>query len=74
MPSQIHRLSDSPLGAKPALFVWGMKDFAFKPAHTLPRMRATFPDHQVVELPTASHFMQEDAPEKIVSAIIERFG
>ncbi|GJF07958.1 haloalkane dehalogenase 2 [Mycolicibacterium cyprinidarum] len=62
------------LGAKPALFVWGMKDFAFKPAHTLPRMRATFPDHQVVELPTASHFMQEDAPEKIVSAIIERFG
>jgi haloalkane dehalogenase len=62
------------LGAKPALFVWGMKDFAFKPGPSLPRMRATFPDHVVVELPTAKHFIQEDAPEVIAAAIIERFG
>lgn len=62
------------LGAKPALFVWGMKDFAFKPAATLPRMRATFPDHVVVELPEANHFMQEDAPDRIAAAITARFG
>lgn len=62
------------LGAKPALFVWGMKDFAFTPAATLPRMRATFDDHVVVELPEANHFMQEDAPQQIAAAIIARFG
>ncbi|OBH23305.1 haloalkane dehalogenase [Mycobacterium sp. E342] len=62
------------LGAKPALFVWGMKDFAFRPGPTLPRMRATFPDHVLVELPNAKHFIQEDAPEQIAAAIIDRFG
>lgn len=62
------------LGAKPALFVWGMKDFAFSPARILPRMRATFPDHVLVELSTANHFMQEDAPDQIAAAIIDRFG
>ncbi|OBI24648.1 haloalkane dehalogenase [Mycobacterium sp. E2238] len=62
------------LGAKPALFVWGMKDFAFRPGPSLPRMRAAFPDHVVVELPNAKHFIQEDAPDQIAAAIIERFG
>ena len=51
------------LGAKPALFVWGMKDFAFAPGQILPRMKSTFPDHVLVELPAANHFMQEDAPD-----------
>jgi haloalkane dehalogenase len=62
------------LGAKPALLVWGMKDFAFRPGPTIPRMRTTFPDHAVVELPTANHFIQEDAPDQIAAAIIDRFG
>jgi haloalkane dehalogenase len=62
------------LGAKPALFVWGMKDFAFRPGPTLPRMRAAFPDHVVVELPHAKHFIQEDAPVDIAAAIGQRFG
>lgn len=62
------------LGDKPALLVWGMKDFAFRPGPCLPRMRATFPDHVLVELPRAKHFIQEDAPEEIAAAIIERFG
>ncbi|MGB8389065.1 haloalkane dehalogenase [Mycobacterium sp.] len=62
------------LGAKPALFVWGMKDFAFRPGPTLPRMCTTFPDHVLVELPNAKHFIQEDAPDEIAAAIVERFG
>lgn len=84
MPKQIlaaHRLLarlarevPARLGDKPALFVWGMKDFAFRPGPTIPRMRATFPDHVVVELPDAKHFIQEDAPETIAAAIVERFG
>jgi haloalkane dehalogenase len=62
------------LGSKPALFVWGMKDFAFRPGRNIPRMRSTFSDHVLVELPNASHFIQEDAPGRIAKAIIERFG
>lgn len=62
------------LGSKPALLVWGMKDLAFKPGSNLPRMRSTFSDHVVVELPDAKHFIQEDAPDRIADAIVERFG
>ncbi|MEB3981345.1 haloalkane dehalogenase [Mycobacterium sp. 663a-19] len=62
------------LGAKPALLVWGMKDAAFRPGPTIPRMRATFPDHVLVQLPDAKHFIQEDAPDEIAAAIVERFG
>jgi haloalkane dehalogenase len=62
------------LGSKPALLVWGMKDFAFKPGPNIPRMRTTFPDHVLVELPDAKHYIQEDAPDRISKAIIDRFG
>lgn len=61
------------LGAKPALFVWGMKDPAFRPG-MLPRMKSAFPDHVVVELPAAGHYIQEDAPEAIADAVAARFG
>lgn len=61
------------LGSKPALLVWGMKDVAFRPKHILPRMQHTFPDHVVVELPDAKHFIQEDAPAQIADAIGKRF-
>jgi haloalkane dehalogenase len=62
------------LGVKPTLLVWGMKDFAFKPGPNIPRMRAAFSDHVLVELPDAKHYIQEDAPERIAEAIIDRFG
>jgi haloalkane dehalogenase len=37
-------------------------------------MRATFRDHEVVELPRARHYIQEDAPDDIAAAIARRFG
>lgn len=61
------------LGAKPVVFVWGMKDPAFRPRSTLPRARAAFSDHEVVELHDASHYIQEDAPGTIAAAIRARF-
>jgi haloalkane dehalogenase len=51
-----------------------MKDPAFRPGPNLPRMRAAFSDHVLVELPHAKHFIQEDAPEQITEAIRNRFG
>jgi haloalkane dehalogenase len=61
------------LGGKPALLVWGMKDFAFRPGPNIPRMQATFADHVLVELGSAKHFIQEDAPAQIAAAIADRF-
>ena len=61
------------LASKPVLLVWGMKDLAFRPAF-LTQMKAIFPDRVVVELPDAKHFIQEDAPDEIITAIIDRFG
>lgn len=62
------------LAVKPALLVWGMKDFALRPGPNLPRMRAAFGDHELVELPDAKHYIQEDAPERITEAVRNRFG
>lgn len=59
---------------KPVLLVWGMKDFAFPAKALVPRMKAVFPDHEVVELTEAKHYIQEDAPDQIAEAILSRFG
>lgn len=59
----LKRLSD-----RPALIVWGLEDFAFqKPERE--RFETLFPQHQTVLLKNAGHFIQEDAPVKIASAI-----
>lgn len=62
------------LSGKPVLLVWGMRDMGFRPRKFLPRMRRTFPDHRLVELPGAKHYIQEDAPSEIAAAIAGRFG
>ncbi|MEU3910347.1 haloalkane dehalogenase [Streptomyces sp. NPDC029721] len=61
------------LGDKPTLAVWGMQDMVFRPKACIPRIRASFTDLDVVELPQARHFIQEDAPDQITSAIANRF-
>jgi haloalkane dehalogenase len=52
----------------PLLLIWGMRDFAFGP-QLLEQWRERFPDAQVLELPDAGHFLQEDRPDAIVPAI-----
>jgi haloalkane dehalogenase len=52
----------------PALIVWGDRDRAFKEPQRR-RWEQTFPNHQTVILRGASHYIQEDAPEEIVTAI-----
>ena len=61
------------LGSKPALLVWGMKDMGFRAKAFVPRIQETFPDHVLVELPHARHYIQEDAPGEIARAIADRF-
>lgn len=59
---------------KPALLTWGKKDFAFPARSHISRIRLALPHAEVVELPRANHFIQEDAPHDIVRAITQRFG
>ena len=58
----------------PLLLTWGMKDPAFSPAWCLPRWKQLFPDHELVELPEARHYIQEDAPWDIAAAIARKFA
>lgn len=58
------RLADTP-----ALLVWGDADGAFR-APDRDRFARLFPDHRVVDLRGAKHFIQENAPEAIAAAIL----
>ncbi|WP_328946904.1 hypothetical protein OG259_40955 [Streptomyces sp. NBC_00250] len=62
------------LGDKPTLAIWGMRDMVFRPKSCIPRIRSSFTDLDIVELRQAKHFIQEDAPDRIVEAITERFS
>jgi haloalkane dehalogenase len=62
------------LGDKRVLITFPMRDRAFPAASVLPRMRETFSDAHVTELPNAKHFFVEDAPHDVATAIRERFA
>lgn len=55
----------------PAMMVEGMQDRAIWPHVALAGFRAFFPHGTVHELPSAGHFIQEDAPETVVPLIEE---
>jgi haloalkane dehalogenase len=52
------------LADRPALIVWGTRDFAFDEKERS-RFEKAFPKHRTVLLEDASHFLQEDAGERI---------
>ena len=54
----------------PVRLVWGLRDRVFQSVF-LDQWRQLLPDIDVVELPAASHFVPEDAPEQTTSAIAE---
>ena len=67
--TQLQRRTDERLSTLPLLLVWGMRDRGFRAKAYLPRWRSIFTNTQVVELPNANHFIQEDAPDEIAAAI-----
>ena len=52
----------------PALFIWGMRDWCFRPA-CLERLLEHFPAAEAVRLPNAGHYVVEDEPERVVREI-----
>lgn len=55
--------------SKPVQIVWGMKDRVLLPA-AISLWLQTLPQAEVIRIPDAGHFVQEDAPERAVSALV----
>jgi pimeloyl-ACP methyl ester carboxylesterase len=55
---------------KPVGIAWGMKDRAFTPAVLEELWLGTLPDAVVTRIPGAGHFVQEDAHEQVVPALL----
>jgi len=53
---------------KPTLFVWGMKDVAFREKE-LKRWQQVLPNSLTLRLNTVGHFVPEEAPEELAEAV-----
>ncbi len=58
------------LADRPVLILWGNRDIAFRTSERT-RFETIFPHHQTVVLDGAGHYIQEDATEEVVAAIME---
>jgi cis-3-alkyl-4-acyloxetan-2-one decarboxylase len=56
--------------SKPVRIMWGMRDVAFTPQMLDNLWLRTFPTADVTRLDDASHFLQEDAHERIVPELL----
>lgn len=56
------------LREKPALLLWGARDFAFREPE-LRRLQRALPRHVTLQLSSSSHFWQEDSPDEAAAAI-----
>jgi haloalkane dehalogenase len=57
--------------SKPVAIAWATKDIAFTPEVLDRAWLGTFPDARVLRLEDAGHYLQEDAHERIVPALLE---
>ncbi|HUW02807.1 MAG TPA: alpha/beta fold hydrolase [Acidimicrobiales bacterium] len=57
--------------AKPAMLMEGMEDRAIPPQRAIADFRSLWPDGPVVEMPGVGHFCQEDAPELLVTNLLQ---
>jgi haloalkane dehalogenase len=57
----------------PALMVWGMQDWCFRP-ECLRRFQQAWPDAETLEISDAGHYVMEDAPEETLERIATFLG
>src|ERR687896_742882 len=57
--------------SKPVAIAWAMRDIAFTPEILEQVWLGTFPAAEVIRLEDAGHYLQEDAHERIVAALLE---
>ncbi len=59
---------------RPVMLAWAMEDPVFTPDFIDTYWKRTFPDAEVLRLPGAGHYLQEDAHEEIVPALLHFLG
>lgn len=59
---------------KPVEMVWAMKDPAFGKENYIKKWQSHFPDASIDRIEDASHYLQEDNPERIIAAIKRLLG
>lgn len=59
---------------KPTMIAWAMKDIAFLPEYLDDLWLRDFPNANVLRLPDAGHYLQEDAHERIVPELLKHLG
>ncbi len=64
----------SAFSSKPVFIAWPMKDIAFTPDILDNMWLPTFPHAQVLKIEDAGHYVQEDAHEIVVPALLEFLG
>lgn len=60
--------------SKPVAIAWAMRDLAFTPDVLERAWLGTFPDAEVTRLEDAGHYLQEDAPDQIVAALLRHLA
>ena len=67
----MHEVAEQAAGLRrPTLVVWGMQDRIFPP-FLLEVWKQLYPHAEVLELPEARHYLQEDEPEAITERLVE---
>mgnify|MGYP001617042383 FL=1 len=56
---------------RPVFIAWAMKDIAFTPEMLDQLWLKDFPHARVLQLEDAGHYLQEDAHERVVPALVE---
>jgi pimeloyl-ACP methyl ester carboxylesterase len=70
LTARLERGLEEHFRSKPVRIMWGMRDPAFTPEFLDELWLHTFPDAEVTRLEDASHFLQEDAHERIVPELL----
>lgn len=55
----------------PVQLIWGMQDWCFTPHEFLAGFQARFPKAHTLQLPHASHYLFEDAPEELLQQSLQ---
>lgn len=72
--AELERRVGSTLTDKPMVLFRGAKDPAFGSPAILQRWPEVFPQATAIDRDAAGHYIQEDAPEPIIDAIIDAYG
>jgi haloalkane dehalogenase len=72
--AELAKTAPQTFGERPMLLIRGKRDRAFGSNGVIARWQSDFPNAELHTVPDANHFIQEDAPEEIVSAVTAKFG